>query len=65
MNMYLSPASGVHVVNSSLGSLYLTEDEDAGDRETYFIYYCQAIGDESWEFSLDLTVSMISLTSIS
>lgn len=54
MNMYLSPTSGVHVVNSSLGSLYLTEDEDAGDRETYFIYYCQAIGDESWEFSLDL-----------
>lgn len=61
MTAYLSPASKVHLVNSSLGTLYPTVDEDAGDREVYFIFYCQATDVGPWELSLDLEVSVTSV----
>lgn len=61
MTAYLSPASKVHLVNSSLGTLYPTVDEDAGDREVYFIFYCHATDVGPWELSLDLVVSVPSV----
>ena len=58
MTAYLSPASKVHLVNSSLGTLYPTVDEDAGDRKVYFIFYCHATDVGPWELSLDFMVSV-------
>ena len=58
MTAYLSPAGKVHLVNSSLGTLYPTVDEDAGDRKVYFIFYCHATDVGPWELSLDFMVSV-------
>ena len=58
MTVYLSPASGVYLVRSSLGSLYPIQDEDGGDRLTYFIYYSHGTDVGPWEFTLYVAVSM-------
>ena len=57
MTVYLSPASGVYLLMSSLGPLYPIEDYDGGDRITYFIYYSHGTDVGPWELSLDLMVS--------
>ncbi|KAL9950991.1 hypothetical protein ACROYT_G043577 [Oculina patagonica] len=54
MTVYLSPASGVDLLTSSLGSLYPIEDHNGGDRVTYFIYYSHGTDVGPWELSLDL-----------
>ena len=59
MTVYLSPASGVHLLTSSLGSLYPIEDYDGGDRLTYFIYYSHGADVGPWEVSLELVVSQM------
>ena len=57
MTVYLSPASGVALLTSSLGPLYPIADHDGGDRVTYFIYYSHGVDTGPWELSLDLVVS--------
>lgn len=58
MTVYLSPASGVNLLRSSLGSLYPIQDYNGGDRLTYFIYYSHGSDDVGpWELSLHLVVS--------
>ena len=59
MTVYLSPASGVDLVTSSLGPLFPIEDQNGGDRVTYFIYYSHGTDAGPWELSLDLVVSCI------
>ena len=56
MTVYLSPASGVTVLSSSLGALYPIEDHDGTDRLTYFIYYSHGTDVGPWELSLELLV---------
>ena len=58
MTVYLSPASGVYLVRSSLGSLYPIQDEDGRDRLTYFIYYSHGADVGPWEFTFYVAVSM-------
>ena len=57
MTVYLSPASGVDLLTSSLGPLYPIQDQNDGDRATYFIYYSHDADVGPWELSLDLEVS--------
>ena len=57
MTVYLTPASGVDLLTSSLGPLYPIEDQNGGDRLTYFIYYSHGTDVGPWELSLDLVVS--------
>lgn len=57
MTVYLSPASGVDLLTSSLGPLYPIEDQNGGDGLTYFIYYSHGTDVGPWELSLDLVVS--------
>ena len=57
MTVYLSPASGVDLLMSSLGPLYPIEDQNGGNRVTYFIYYSHGTDVGPWELSLDLVVS--------
>lgn len=59
MTIYLSPASGVDLLTSSLGPLYPIEDQNGEDRVTYFIYYSHGTDVGPWELSLDLVVSYI------
>lgn len=59
MTVYLSPASGVDLLTSSLGPLYPIEDQNGGDRVTYFIYYSHGTYTGPWELSVDLVVSCI------
>ena len=59
MTVYLSPSSGVHLLSSSLGTLYPIEDENGGDRVTYFIYYSHGADVGPWEFSLELVVCLL------
>jgi len=54
MTVYLSPASGVDLLTSSLGPLYPIEDRNGEDRVTYFIYYSHGTDVGPWELSLDL-----------
>ena len=56
MTVYLSPASGVDLLTSSLGPLYPIEDQNGGDRVTYFIYYSHGTYTGPWELSFDLVV---------
>ena len=58
MTVYLSPASGVHLLTSSVGSgMVPMEDHNGGDRLTYFIYYAHGTDVGPWELSLELVVS--------
>lgn len=59
MTVYLSPSSGVNLLSSSLGTLYPIEDENGGDRVTYFIYYSHGADVGPWEFSLELVVCLL------
>lgn len=59
MTVYLSPSSGVSLLSSSLGTLYPIEDENGGDRVTYFIYYSHGADVGPWEFSLELVVCLL------
>ena len=59
MTVYLSPSSGVNLLSSSLGTLFPIEDENGGDRVTYFIYYSHGADVGPWEFSLELVVCLL------
>ena len=58
MTVYISPASGVYLVRSSVGSLYPIQDHDGGDRLTYFIYYSHGTDVGPWEFMFYVAVSI-------
>lgn len=57
MCVYLSPATGVDLLTSSLGPLYPIADHNGGDRITYFIYYSHGTDVGPWELALELLVS--------
>ena len=55
MAVYVSPASDVDLLTSSLGPLLPIQD--GGDRVVYFIYYSHGTDVGPWELSLELLVS--------
>ena len=55
MAVYVSPASDVDLLTSSLGPLLPIQD--GGDRVVYFIYYSHGTDVGSWELLLELLVS--------
>ena len=55
MAVYVSPASDIDLLTSSLGPLLPIQD--GGDRVVYFIYYSHGTDVGSWELLLELLVS--------
>ena len=55
MAVYVSPASDVDLLTSSLGPLLPIQD--GGDRVVHFIYYSHGTDVGPWELSLELLVS--------
>ena len=55
MAVYVSPASDVDLLTSSLGPLLPIQD--GGDRVVHFIYYSHGTDVGSWELLLELLVS--------
>ena len=55
MAVYVSPASDVDLLTSSLGPLLPIQD--GGDGVVYFIYYSHGTDVGSWELLLELLVS--------
>ena len=55
MAVYVSPASDVDLLTSSLGPLLPIQD--GGDGVVYFIYYSHGTDVGSWELFLELLVS--------
>ena len=55
MAVYVSPASDVDLLTSSLGPLLPIQD--GGDRVVYFIYYSHGTDVGPWELLLELLVS--------
>ena len=55
MAVYVSPASNVDLLTSSLGAFLPIQD--GGDRAVYFIYYSHGVDVGPWELFLELMVS--------
>jgi hypothetical protein len=60
MSLYLSPKSGVEVIDSSLGELHersFFRKTETTTRPQYFVYYSHGIYTGPWYFWVELEVS--------